>query len=345
MTRKIDCGGVTVGGGAPVSIQSMTTTKTADVDKTRTQLQRLKDAGCEIGRVSVVDEEDACAIAKLKGILPIVADIHFSPKLAVKAVENGADKIRINPGNIGGENEIRRVAECIAAHKIPVRVGANTGSIEKQFLSRFGRSAEALAESALFNARILEKYGVEDIVLSVKASDAPTTVKAYELLAGRTDYPLHIGVTEAGTKEIGIVKSAVGIGALLLRGIGDTMRVSLTADPVEEVYAAKNILRACGREKTYIEVVSCPTCGRCEWESMALAEETTRFVAPYKKQGKIAIMGCVVNGPGEAKDADLGIAGGNGYCLLFKKGEPYLKTEKENAKEVFFRELKGFLNE
>lgn len=344
-TKQIHVGGVLVGGGESVKIQSMTTTKTADVERTVAQINALNKAGCEIVRVAVADEADALAVKAVvdRISLPLVADIHFSPSLAIKAIENGAHKVRINPGNIGGEKEIRLVADCIKAHRIPVRVGANTGSIEKNFLEKYGRSAEALVESALYNVGILEKFGVNDIVISVKASSVPLTVNAYTLLAKRTQYPLHLGVTEAGTTEAGIVKSAVGIGSLLLNGIGDTIRVSLTDDPVQEVYAAENILRACGLREEYVEVVSCPTCGRCEWDGMALAKEVTEFVRPYKKKAKVAVMGCVVNGPGEAKDADLGIAGGKGSCLLFKKGEPFLKVERNEAKAEFFKALKELL--
>ena len=346
-TKQINVGGVTVGGGALVRIQSMTTTKTADVEKTLAQIADLKRVGCEIVRVAVADEEDAAAIKHVAAEcgLPLVADIHFSYKLAVQAIENGAHKVRINPGNIGGEEKIKYVADCVKAHGIPVRVGANTGSIEPQFLKKYGRSPEALVESALFNVAVLEKFGVQDIAISVKASDVPMTVNSYMLLANRTSYPLHIGVTEAGTTASGIVKSSVGIGSLLLQGIGDTLRVSLTADPVEEIYAAKRILQACGLEKDFVEVVACPTCGRCAWESMALAQEVSDFVLPYKKKAKVAVMGCVVNGPGEAKDADLGIAGGNGYCLLFKKGEPYLKVSADEARATFLRELKVLLED
>ena len=345
-TRQVFVGGVSLGGGAPVRIQSMTTTKTADVEKTVAQILRLEQAGCEIIRGAVADEADALAVKSVveKINIPFVADIHFSPKLAVMAIENGASKVRINPGNIGGEREIKYVADCIKAHKIPVRVGANTGSIEKSFFEKYGRSAEALVESALYNVGVLEKFGVHDIVISVKASDVKLTVNAYMLLANRTDYPLHLGVTEAGTTEAGIVKSAVGIGSLLLNGVGDTIRVSLTDDPVKEVYAAQHILRACGLQEEFVEVVSCPTCGRCAWESMSLANKVTDFVRPYKKKAKIAVMGCVVNGPGEAKDADLGIAGGNGSCMLFKKGEIYKKVSVEQAEEEFFKEIKRLLD-
>ena len=344
-TKRLYVGNVAVGGGERIKIQSMTTTKTADVESTIKQIADLEQAGCEIIRVAVADEADAYAIkaVKEKIRIPLVADIHFSPKLAVLAIENGADKVRINPGNIGGEKEIRMVADCVKQHKIPVRVGANTGSIEKNFLEKYGKNEYSLVESALYNVGILEKFGVEDLVISVKASSVPLTVKAYELLSLKTDYPLHVGVTEAGTYEAGMVKSAIGIGSLLLKGIGDTIRVSLTDNPVKEVEVAKQILRSCGLDEDYVEVVSCPTCGRCSWESMGLAAKVTEFVKPYKKRAKIAVMGCVVNGPGEAKDADLGIAGGNGSCLLFKKGEPYKKVAVEQAEEELFKEIKALL--
>lgn len=346
-TKQVNVGGVLVGGGTGVKIQSMTTTKTSNVEKTVAQINALDVAGCEIIRVAVADEADALAIKDVvsKIRLPLVADIHFSPKLAVMAIENGASKVRINPGNIGGEREIAYVADCVKAHKIPVRVGSNTGSIEKNFLEKYGRSAEALVESALYNVGILEKFGVNDIVISVKASQVKLTVDAYMLLANRTNYPLHLGVTEAGTTESGIVKSAVGIGSLLLNGIGDTVRVSLTDDPVNEIYAAKNILRACDLDEAFVEVVSCPTCGRCSWESMGLANQVSEFVKNYKKRAKIAVMGCVVNGPGEARDADLGIAGGNGSCLIFKKGEPYKKVSADEAEQAFFDEIRKLLDE
>ncbi len=342
VTRALSVGKVALGGGARVKIQSMTTTKTADVEATAAQINALERAGCEIVRGAVADEADALAMKALvdKIRLPFVADIHFSPKLAVMAIENGAAKVRINPGNIGGEREIEYVADAIKTHGIPVRVGANTGSIEKGFLQKYGKSAEALVESALYNVSILEKCGVRDIVVSVKASNVKLTVDAYRLLASRCDYPLHLGVTEAGTTEAGVIKSAVGIGSLLLDGIGDTIRVSLTDDPIKEVDAARQILRACGLEEDFVEVVSCPTCGRCSWDSMGLANRVADFVKGYKKRAKIAVMGCVVNGPGEAKDADLGIAGGNGSCLIFKKGEPYKKISAEEAQEEFFKEIR-----
>lgn len=347
MTKRVKIGNVAVGGGESVKIQSMTTTDTGDVQSTVSQILRLQEAGCEIVRVAIPDERAATAVRQIRDkiSIPLVADIHFSPKLAVMSIENGADKVRVNPGNIGGEREIERVAAAVKAHGIPVRVGANTGSIEPDFLRKYGRSAEALVESALYNVSLLERFGVNDIVISVKASSVPLTVAAYRLLKKRCDYPLHIGVTEAGTTEAGIVKSSVGIGSLLLDGIGDTMRVSLTDDPVKEVYAAKQILRACGLDENYVELVSCPTCGRCRWDSMALAEKTAAYIKNIPVKAKIAVMGCVVNGPGEAKDAELGIAGGGGYCMLFKKGEPFLRVEAQEAEKAFFEQLDVLLAE
>lgn len=347
MSKQINVGGVTLGGGAPVRVQSMTTTHTADVEATSAQIARLAEAGCEIVRVAVRDEADARAVRAVKdrSPLPVVADIHFSAKLAVLSVENGADKIRINPGNIGGEEKVMLVADCVRAHRIPVRVGTNTGSIEREYFERYGRSARALVESALHGVSLLERHGVERIAVSVKASSVPLTVEAYRLLAARTEYPLHVGVTEAGTRESGIVKSSVGIGALLLDGIGDTIRVSLTDDPVEEVYAAKRILRACGLEKEFVDVISCPTCGRCEWESMRLAQEVERLTFGAKVRRKIAVMGCAVNGPGEAKDCDLGIAGGRENCVIFKKGEIVCSVPREDAEDVFLREVRACLEE
>ena len=346
MTRQVTVGGVAVGGGAPVRVQSMTTTPTSDVEATLVQFARLYAAGCEIVRVAVRDEADARAIRALKdrSPMPVVADIHFSDRLALLAVESGADKIRINPGNIGGEAAVRRVADCVRAHGVPVRVGANTGSIEREHLQKYGRSARALVESALADVARLEKYGVDDIVISVKASSVPLTVEAYRTLAARTNYPLHLGVTEAGTRESGIVKSSVGIGALLLDGIGDTIRVSLTDDPVEEIVAAKRILRACGLEKDYVEVVSCPTCGRCAWNSMRLAQRVERAVFGVRKPLKVAVMGCVVNGPGEAKDCDIGIAGGEGKCVIFRRGEAVQTVDADQAEEVFLAAVRELLS-
>lgn len=345
MTKAVKILDDIIGGGSRVKIQSMTTVKTSDVKNCVAQIMRLKDAGCDIARVAVLDEYDAVAIKEVKKVInmPLVADIHFSSSLAVKSIESGADKIRINPGNIGGEDKIKRVASALKEYGIPVRVGSNTGSIEPDFLKKYGRNEFSLVESALYNVGILEKYGVDNIVISVKASDVPLTVRAYRLLATRTDYPLHLGVTEAGTSEMGIIKSSVGIGALLLDGIGDTIRVSLTDDPVKEIYAAKNILRACALDEDYVEVVSCPTCGRCLWNSMELAEKVNAYVKNIRKKAKIAVMGCVVNGPGEAKDSDLGIAGGKDCCVIFKKGEIIQKVDLKDAERVFFERIKELL--
>ncbi len=341
---KVNAGGVVLGGGK-IAVQSMTTVKTSGAELCAAQIMKLKEAGCDLVRVAVLDEEDARAIKRVKELapVPLVADVHFSPRLAVLAVEAGADKLRINPGNIGGEKEIAFVADCVKAHGVPVRVGANTGSIEKGFLEKYGRSAEALVESALFNVSLLEKRGVRDIVVSVKASDVPLTVQAYTLLAERTGYPLHVGVTEAGTEEMGIVKSSIGIGALLMRGIGDTIRVSLTSDPVKEVYAAHNILRACGLELDFAEVVSCPTCGRCQYDCMGLAERVNERVRSVRKRLKIAVMGCVVNGPGEARGCDLGIAGGKEYCVIMRRGAADERVPAEHAERVFFERLEELL--
>ncbi len=346
-TKKANIGGVFIGGGERIKIQSMCTTKTSDVEKTAAQINALSNAGCDIVRVSVLDEDDAKAIKfiKQKCAVPIVADIHFSHKLAVAAIENGCDKVRINPGNIGGDKEIGIVADCIKAHKIPVRVGANTGSLEKGALLKYGRSADALVESALSNVGILEKCGVYDIVVAVKASSAKLTYDAYSLLATRCDYPLHIGVTEAGTKQMAIVKSSAALGALLLNGIGDTLRVSITGDPVEEVYAAQTLLRAVGLDKNFVDVISCPTCGRCQWDVITLANKVNERVKGVKKPLKIAVMGCVVNGPGEAKDCDLGIAGSSEYCVIFKNGEIERRVPAKDAEREFFDELNGILND
>ena len=342
--RTVRVGNVVLGGGR-IAVQSMTTERTGDVEKCVAQILRLEQAGCEIVRVAVPEEADARAIAKIKEKIhiPLVADVHFSARLAVLAVESGADKLRVNPGNIGGARELALVADCVKAHGIPVRVGANTGSIEPRFLERYGRSAEALVFSALANVETLEKQGVKDIVVSVKASDVPLTVAAYTLLSERCGYPLHLGVTEAGTERAGVLKSAVGIGSLLLRGIGDTIRVSLTADPVKEVEAAHEILRACGLETDYVEVVSCPTCGRCRYDCMGLADRVSERVKGVRKKLKIAGMGCVVNGPGEAKGCDLGIAGGTDYCVIIQKGKENERVSADCAEAAFFGRLEELL--
>ena len=344
-TVKVKIGALYIGGGEKIAVQSMCTAKTSDIDKTCSQISELEKAGCDIVRVSVLDEADAAAIKQIKSKikLPLVADIHFSASLAVSAIENGCDKIRINPGNIGGADNVKKVADCIKAHKISVRVGVNTGSIEKEFLEKYGKNEISLVESALKSVALLENFGVNDIVISVKASDVPLTVKAYRLLSQKTCYPLHIGVTEAGTEQMAVVKSSAALGALLLDGIGDTLRVSITGDPVKEVTAAKNILRAVGKDNDYVNVISCPTCGRCQWQSMALAEKVGEYVSGCAKPLKIAVMGCVVNGPGEAKDCDLGIAGAHDYCVIFKNGEIIKRVSVENAEKEFFKELDGLI--
>lgn len=347
MTKKISIGGVLIGGGESVKIQSMCTTKTSNTISTIQQIIDLQNVGCEIIRVSVLDEEDAISIKDIRKQIkiPIVADIHFSSKLAIKAIENGADKVRINPGNIGGEKHIKLVADCIKAHGICVRVGSNTGSIEKEFLEKYGKNEFSLVESALKSVAILEKFGVDSIVISVKASDVPLTVKAYTLLSQKTNYPLHIGVTEAGVEQSAIVKSSIALGSLLLDGIGDTMRVSITDNPLKEIYAAKRILRAVGLDKNFVDVISCPTCGRCSWESMSLAKKVSDYVEKFSKPIKVAIMGCVVNGPGEAKDCDVGIAGAENYCVIFKNGNIIKRIESKVAEKEFFKEIDKILND
>ncbi len=341
--KTVKIGTTVIGGGNKIAIQSMTNIATAKVDEVVSQINALKDAGADIVRLAVKDslDADAIKIIKQKTDIPLVADIHFDYKLAIQSIENGIDKVRINPGNIGSEENIKKVADCLKAHKIPVRVGSNTGSIEKEFLKKYGKNEISLVESALKNVSALEKYGVNDIVISTKASNVPLTVKAYRYLASKVDYPLHVGVTEAGTYESGIIKSSVGIGALLLDGIGDTIRVSLTADPVKEIYAGKKILRAVGLDNDYAEVISCPTCGRTEYDSIGLANRIEELTSNIKKPLKIAVMGCVVNGPGEAKDCDIGIAGSKEFCVIFKKGEIIKKVPFCDAEKEFIKELKN----
>ena len=347
MTRKVNVGSLLIGGGERVKIQSMCTVKTSRTEEVAAQMVSLEGAGCDIIRVSVLDEEDAAAIKTLKKLtnMPIVADIHFSAKLAVAAIEAGCDKVRINPGNIGGEEQVKLVADCIKSHGISVRVGSNTGSIEREFLQKYGVSEFSLVESALKSVGLLEKYGVNDIVISVKASSVPLTYRSYKLLASRTDYPLHVGVTEAGTYESAVIKSSAAIGALLLDGIGDTIRVSITGDPVREVYAAKKILQAVGLDKNFADVISCPTCGRCMWDSSGLAEKVAELVKDCKKPLKIAVMGCVVNGPGEAAEADIGIAGSKEYCVIFKKGGDARRIPAADAEREFLKEIKSLIDD
>lgn len=322
-TRQISVGRVKIGGGAPVSVQSMTNTRTDDIDATCAQIEALTQAGCDIVRCAVPDMAAAQAIVQIKrrAAIPVVADIHFDHKLAIAAVESGADKIRINPGNIGGAERLRAVADCCRERGIPIRVGVNTGSIEKEILDEHGRSPQALVLSAIKSVQMLEDANFFDICVSLKSSDVRETFEAYMLLSEKTDCPLHIGVTEAGTARMGVIKSAVGIGSLLMNDIGDTLRVSLTADPVLEVEAGIAILRAAGIRKRCVNVVSCPTCGRTRISLIPLVEQVEKRLEGLERDITVAVMGCVVNGPGEAKHADYGIAGGEGFGIVFKKGE------------------------
>lgn len=342
-TRRVMVGDVPVGDGAPVSIQSMTNTPTSDVGATVAQIRALEDAGCDIVRVAVPDMEAAEALKSIKKQIriPLVADIHFDYRLALKAMENGADKIRINPGNIGSRDRVREVVRMASERGIPIRVGVNSGSLEKLFLEKYGKvCAEALVESAMNHAAFLEDLGFRDIVISIKSSDVVMSYRAYRLLSEKTDYPLHIGITEAGTPYRGTIKSAVGIGALLLCGIGDTLRVSLTGDPVEEVRAAKEILRACGLYSKGIQYISCPTCGRTQIDLIRIANEVEKALKGVDKPVKVAIMGCAVNGPGEAREADIGIAGGDGYAVLFKKGRIIERVEEDKIVETLVRAVR-----
>ena len=324
-TRQVLAGGVAIGGGAPVSVQTMTNTDTRDVSATLAQIRRMAEAGADIVRVSVYDEACAEAVRALVDAspVPLVADIHFDHKLAIRAIENGIAKVRINPGNIGGEANVRALADCLKQHRIPVRIGVNSGSIEKEILAKYGGvTPQGMVESGLNHARMLERAGYDDIVLSFKATNVRTMIEACRLAHQQTDYPQHIGVTESGTADVGLVKSAVGIGALLVDGIGDTIRVSLSGDPVQEVPAGLSILRACGLRRDCVEIVSCPTCGRTSIDVEGIARRVREETKDVRVPIKVAVMGCVVNGPGEAKEADLGIAGAKSFCRLFAKGQP-----------------------
>ena len=339
MTKQIMVGGVPIGGGAPVTIQSMTNTRTDDVEATLHQIRTLAAAGCEIVRVAVPDMAAAKAVGKIKegSPIPVVVDIHFDYKLALEAIAAGADKVRINPGNIGGADHVKAVAQACARRGVPIRIGVNGGSLEKPLLAKYGGVCpEAMVESAFGHIRLLNQFDFYDICVSLKSSSVPMTMKAYQLMNQASDYPLHIGVTEAGTVRMGTLKSAVGIGGLLALGIGDTMRVSLSADPVEEVYAAKEILKAAGVRKEGAELVSCPTCGRTRIDLIALANEVEERLKAVDKPITVAVMGCVVNGPGEASAADCGIAGGVGEGLLFKKGQIIKKVPQEQLVDELF---------
>ena len=342
MTRQVHVGPVAIGGGAPVSIQSMCNTPTENVDATVAQILRLEQAGCDIVRVAVPTREAAMAIPVIKSRIhiPLVADIHFDYKLALLCIDGGVDKIRINPGNIGSPDRVRAVADGCRERGIPIRVGVNGGSLEKDILRKYGGvTAEALAESALGHVRLLEDCGFRDVCISVKCSHVPVNMAAYRLLHERTDYPLHLGVTEAGTPDMGVLKSAIGIGGLLCQGIGDTLRVSLTADPVEEVLAAKRILQAFGLRRSGPDLIACPTCGRTKYDMLSIAREVERRLEGCTKPITVAVMGCVVNGPGEASAADVGIAGGDGEGLLFAKGKILCKLPQDKLVDALMEEI------
>ena len=342
MTKKLMVGSVPVGGGTPVTIQSMCNTKTDQVDATVAQIHALEAAGCEIIRIAVPDEAAAMAVDRIKEqiTIPLIADIHFNYKLAIMCTERGIDALRINPGNIGGEERVKAVAEACRRKRIPIRIGVNGGSLEKSLRAKYGGvTAEALVESAMGHVKLLNRYDFDDICISVKCSDVPLTMRSYTLLCQQTDYPLHLGVTEAGTPAMGMIKSAMGIGGLLCMGIGDTMRVTLTADPVEEVYAAQRILRAAGLRRDGVNLIACPTCGRTRIDLIPMAEEVERRLAGCKKNITVAVMGCAVNGPGEASAADVGIAGGDGEGLIFRKGEILYKVPQEQLVDALMKEI------
>lgn len=342
-TKIIKIGNVAIGGGNPIAIQSMTNTETSDVEATVKQILALEDAGCQIVRSTANTPEAACAFHEIKKHIhiPIVADIHFDYKLAIMAMEHGADKIRINPGNIGGEDNLKKVVEEAKKRNIPIRVGVNSGSLEKELVEKYnGVTAEGIVESALDKVSMIERCGYDNMVISIKSSDVMMCVKAHELIAEKTSYPLHVGITESGTVYRGNIKSAVGLGLILGQGIGDTIRVSLTSDPVDEIVSAKTILRALNLRKDGIELVSCPTCGRTKIDLIGLAEQVEKLIQEYDHLNiKVAVMGCVVNGPGEAKEADLGVAGGNGEGLLFKKGVIVKKLPQEELLGALKNEL------
>ncbi len=328
-------------GGERIYVQSMLNVPAENIEGSVLQAKALKQAGCEIIRAAVPRKEDAALIAALKNSIsvPIVADIHFDYKIALACVEAGVDKIRINPGNIGDKSNVRAVADACKKHGIPIRIGVNSGSLEKELLNKYGSpTAEALVESALGHIRLLNECDFDDIVVSIKSSSVPLMIAAYRLMAQKSDYPLHLGVTEAGTERMGMLKSAVGIGSLLCDGIGDTIRVSLTADPVKEVYAARDILKACGKGSG-VEIVACPTCGRTKIDLISLAERVEQMLASVDKNIKVAVMGCAVNGPGEAREADIGIAGGNGEGLIFKKGRILRKVPENMLLEELKKEI------
>lgn len=342
ITREIKIGNKVIGGNNPILIQSMTNTKTEDVAATVAQIKQLEEAGCDIIRCAVPTMEAAKAISEIKKQIniPLVADIHFDYKLAIAAMENGADKIRINPGNIGSEDRVKAVVDVAKQRNTPIRVGVNSGSLEKELVEKYnGVTAEGLVESALSKVKLIEDMGYDNLVISIKSSDVMMCVKAHELISTKTNYPLHVGITEAGTLISGNIKSSIGLGLILNQGIGDTIRVSLTGSPIEEIKSAKLILRTLGLRKGGIEVVSCPTCGRTRIDLIGLANQVENMVAGYDLNIKVAVMGCVVNGPGEAKEADLGIAGGCGEGLIIRHGEIYKKVKEEELLEALKYEL------
>ena len=341
MTKEVKIGNIFIGNGNKVAVQSMTNTATCDVVSTVNQIKKLQDAGCDIVRVAVANSDDAVAIKQIKQQIniPLVADIHFDYKLAILAIENGADKIRINPGNIDSDEHLVQVIDCAKKYGVAIRIGVNGGSLNKHSFEQFGNTAEALADSALRYIDFFEKQGFFDIVLSVKSSSVQKTIEACRIIASKTNYPQHVGVTESGCGELAKAKSAIGIGSLLVDDIGDTIRVSLTDDPVNEVLFAKEILKAVGKDKDFCEVISCPSCGRCKFDLISTAQKVKEYVNDIKKPLKIAVMGCVVNGPGEAKEADLGLAGGNGKVVFFKKGEVYRTVLSNNVIDEFLKEI------
>ena len=342
MTRQIIVGGIPMGGGAPVVIQSMLNTKTTDVEGSLSQIRALAAAGCQIARLAVPNMEAARTFAEIckESPLPLVADIHFDYKLAIAAAEGGASKIRINPGNIGGEDRVKAVVDVCKDKKIPIRIGVNGGSLDKKLLEKYGHpTAEALVESAFEHLELLEKQGFYDTCVSMKSSTVPTMVAAARLFRSKCDYPIHIGVTETGPVKQGLMKSAMGIGALLLDGIGDTIRVSLTDDPIEEVYAAKDILKAAGLRKEGVNIISCPTCGRTRIDLIGLVNKVDEALKNCEKPITVAVMGCVVNGPGEAREADIGIAGGDGWGMIFEKGEQVEKLPYDELLPALLRRI------
>ena len=344
MTRQIMVGGIPIGGGAPVVIQSMLNTKTTDVEGSLSQIRALAAAGCQIARLAVPNMEAARTFAEIckESPLPLVADIHFDYKLAIAAAEGGASKIRINPGNIGGEDRVKAVVDVCKDKKIPIRIGVNGGSLDKKLLEKYGHpTAEALVESAFEHLELLEKQGFYDTCVSMKSSTVPTMVAAARLFRSKCDYPIHIGVTETGPVKQGLMKSAMGIGALLLDGIGDTIRVSLTDDPIEEVYAAKDILKAAGLRKEGVNIISCPTCGRTRIDLIGLVNQVDAALKDCEKPITVAVMGCVVNGPGEAREADIGIAGGDGWGMIFEKGEQVEKLPYDELLPALLRRIEN----